>query len=146
MLFWGGGAHARGTAALRGDIGVRLVAISVAHPRSRAALTIGNALTSAALEGQPDQTAYAGAFGALEPMFRADAAGAYLLIAADPRHGIAVAMDRLEAGTLPYPCSFLNSAALYGEVTVSDGGLAFEFHEDARSPRRRPRATGRGGP
>lgn len=108
----------------------RLVAIAVAHPRSSAALIIGNALTGAAMEGQPDQTAYAGAFGALERMFRADAAGAYLLIAADPRHGIAVAMDRLEAGTLPYPCSFLNSAALYGEVTVSDGGLAFEFHEE----------------
>lgn len=107
----------------------RLVAIAVAHPKSRAALIIGNALVWATLEGQPEQTAYAGAFDALERMFRADAAGAYLLIAADPRRGIAVAMDRLEAGTLPYPCSFLNHAAPYGEVTVSDGGLAFEFHE-----------------
>ncbi|MCY4397744.1 MAG: hypothetical protein OXE96_00145 [Gemmatimonadetes bacterium] len=109
----------------------RLVAIAVAHPKSRAALAIGNALSEAAREGQPDQTAYVGAFDALERMFRADAAGTHHLIAADPRRGIAVAMDRLEAGTLPYPCSFLNSAAWYGEVMVSDGGLVFAFHDNA---------------
>ena len=109
----------------------RLIAIAVAHPRSRAALVIGHAFTSASMEGQPDQTAYAGAFNSLERMFRADAAGTYHLIFVDPRRGIAVAMDRLEAGTLPYPCSFLNSAAPYGEVAVSDDGLAFEFHDNA---------------
>ena len=110
----------------------QLVAIAVAHPKSGAALAIGNALRDAAMEGQPDQTAYAVAFDALERMFRADAAGAYLLIGADPRRGIPVAMDRLEAGTLPDLCSFLSYAAPYGEVTVSDAGLAFEFHEPAR--------------
>ena len=109
----------------------RLVAIAIAHPRSRAALVISNGFLNAALEGRPDQTAYAGAYDALERMFRADAAGTSHLIGADPRRGIAVAMDRLEAGTLPYPCSFLNSAAWYGEVLVSDGGLAFEFHDNA---------------
>ena len=109
----------------------RLVAIAVAHPRSRAALAIGNAFSSAAMEGQPDQTAYAGAYDALERMFRADAAGISHLIYADPRRGISVAMDRLEAGTLPYPCLFLNSATQYGEVMVSDDGLAFEFRDNA---------------
>ncbi len=109
----------------------RLVAIAIARAKRGAALVIGNALADAAREGQPDQTAYVGAFDALERMFRADAAGTYHLIAADPRRGIAVAMDRLEAGTLPYPCSFLNSVALYGEVLVSDGGLVFEFQDNA---------------
>ena len=51
----------------------RLVDIAVAHPESRAALSIGNAFSSAAMQGQPDQTAYAGAYDALERMFRVDA-------------------------------------------------------------------------
>ncbi|MXV96528.1 MAG: hypothetical protein F4Y07_15800 [Gemmatimonadetes bacterium] len=108
-----------------------LVAIAVAHPESRTTLAIGNAFLDSAIEGQPDRTAYAGAFDALERLVRAGAERTHHLIGVDPRRGVAVAMDMLEAGNLTYPCAFLYEAASYGEVTVSDGGLAFEFNGNA---------------
>jgi len=108
-----------------------LVAIAVKHPESRTALAIGNAFSDSAMEGLSDQAAYAGAFDALERMVRSGAAPTHHLIGVDPRRGVAVGMDMLEAGTLPYPCSFIGRAAPYGEVTVTDGGLVFEFNGNA---------------